>query len=122
MTPEPTRGPPSGSPHTGLDGGPSRPDPDGRDNFGDLDTFDDLPQPPAPDVRPLAYRVRFSRTGKSGQHRAADVETRDLPGGLDAVPAGIPPGAYILSVEDLVAGRAVHWTRWPAAYRPGFGG
>lgn len=112
-------------------------DPDWRDNLGEMDTFDDparlrVPAPdrraaiptdgPEPAVPPATHRVRYTCTGKAGQHRAADVDTRDIPGGLDAVPGGLPAGAYILSVEDLAAGRAVHWTRWPAAYRPGFGG
>jgi hypothetical protein len=110
------------------DGGPVGQDParcsdlGRRDNLGEMDTFDDPPPPPATDLRPFTHRVRFTCTGKSGQHRAEDVMTRDLPGGLDAVPGGLPAGAYILYVEDLAAGRAVHWTRWPAAYRPGFGG
>jgi hypothetical protein len=140
MTPDFTRGRPNCSPHPrdggyprnndlhqmSDDGGPVVPDSprrsdfDGLDNLGEMDTFDD--PPPATDLRPCTHRVRFTCTGKSGQHRAADVESRDLPGGLDAIPHGLPPGAYILSVEDLAAGRAVHWTRWPAAYRPGFGG
>jgi hypothetical protein len=109
------------------DGEPLGPDParcsdlGGRDNLAEMDSFDD-PPPPGTDLRPLTHRVRFTLTGKSGQHRAADVETRDLPGGLEAVPGGLPAGAYILYVEDLAAGQTVHWTRWPAAYRPGFGG
>jgi hypothetical protein len=127
------------------DGAPGEPDhagwsaPDWRDNLGDRDTFDDPPPSPAeaplpagrqtiptspveaPD-RYTTYRVRYTCTGKSGQHRAADVESADIPGGLDRIPGGLPPRAYILSVEDLTGGRAVHWTRWPAAFRPGFGG
>jgi hypothetical protein len=37
-------------------------------------------------------------------------------------PWELPPSAYIIYVEDLTAGRDVHWTRWPRAFRPGFGG
>ena len=67
------------------------------------------------------YRVRYSLKPQGGQCRAADVETLDTLGDLDLVPGQLPPGAYILSIEDLTGGRDVHWTRWPAAYRPGFG-
>lgn len=67
------------------------------------------------------YRVRYSRKGESGQHRAADVETLDVEGDLDHIPARLPAGAYIMYVEDLTGGRDVHWTRWPTAFRPGFG-
>jgi hypothetical protein len=145
MTPDSTKGPPNRPPRPCDDGGyprdgdlhqtsddsgpdgpdPARrsdPDPVWRDNLVELDTFDDSSPAPAPGLRPATHRVRFNRTGRSGPQRAADVETRDVPGGLDAVPAGLPPGAYILSIADLPDGRAVHWTRWPAAYRPFFGG
>jgi hypothetical protein len=105
-------------------------DPDWRDNLGERDTFDDQPaarvpavSPPPPEVfGQQTHRVRYTCTGKSGQHRAADVKTLDVSGGLDLIPGRLPPGAYILSVEDIVADRAVHWTRWPVAFRPGFGG
>ena len=67
------------------------------------------------------YRVRYT-LNRGGQARAADVLTADVPGELTTVPGLLPAGAYILSVEDLAAGSAVHWTRWPAAFRPGAGG
>jgi hypothetical protein len=41
---------------------------------------------------------------------------------LDHIPAQLPPAAYIMYIEDLATGANVHWTRWPKAYRPGFGG
>jgi len=50
------------------------------------------------------------------------VRTADLKADLDHLPGLLPAGAYILSIEDLAAGRDVHWTRWPKAYRPGYGG
>ena len=48
--------------------------------------------------------------------RSADVRAE-----LDQLPDHLPPGVYIMYVEDLTAGRDVHWTRWPELYRPGFG-
>jgi len=69
-----------------------------------------------PIVSGTAARGRRSGTG------AADVETLDVEGGLDQIPGQLPAGAYILYVEDLTGDRNVHWTRWPTAFRPGFGG
>lgn len=67
------------------------------------------------------FRVRYS-TKPSGQHHAAaDVQTADVQTDLDRIPEHLPAGAYIMYVEDLTAGQAVHWTRWPKSYRPGFG-
>jgi hypothetical protein len=71
---------------------------------------------------PQTYRVRYTLKPQGERHRAADVETLDVPGELDHIPGQLPPGAYILYVEDLTGDRNVHWTRWPVAYRPGFGG
>jgi len=71
---------------------------------------------------PQTYRVRFSLKKQGGKQCAVDVETLDIQGDLDYIPGQLPPGAYILYVEDLTAGQGVHWTRWPKAYRPGFGG
>jgi hypothetical protein len=69
------------------------------------------------------YRVRFSLKPSGQSHAAADVETVDLQtDNLGNIPGLLPPGAYIMYVEDLTAGQNVHWTRWPNAYRPGFGG
>lgn len=69
------------------------------------------------------YRVRYSLTPSGVQRRpAADVLTVDLETDLEGIPELLPPAAYIMYVEDLTAGRAVHWTRWPKSYRPGFGG
>lgn len=68
------------------------------------------------------YRIRFSLKPSGQSHSAADVETVDLQADLDHIPGLLPPGAYIMYVEDLTAGQNVHWTRWPKAYRPGFGG
>ena len=68
----------------------------------------------------LTYRVRFSKS-RRGRPSPSDVETIDLDGDLDGVPGLLPAGAYILSIEDLAADQPIHWTRWPKAYRPGFG-
>ncbi len=69
-----------------------------------------------------SYRVRYSLKPAGQSHAGPDVETVDLQADLDAIPGLLPPGAYIMYVEDLTAGQNVHWTRWPKAYRPGFGG
>jgi hypothetical protein len=65
-----------------------------------------------------AYRVRYT-SGPVGRVRAADVLTADVSCELDDLPAALPPGSYVLSVEDLAGRRDVHWTRWPKAFRPG---
>lgn len=49
----------------------------------------------------------------------ADVLSADYPGPLADLPGLLPPGAHVLSIENLVERRSVHWTRWPAAIRPG---
>ena len=67
------------------------------------------------------YRVRYSLKPSGQHHGGADVATADVEGELEAIPGRLPPGAYIMYVEDLTAGRDVHWTRWPKSYRPGFG-
>ena len=67
------------------------------------------------------YRVRYSLKPAGRSQAAADVQTVDVRAALAEIPGRLPPAAYILSVEDLAEGRAVHWTRWPEAYRPGFG-
>jgi hypothetical protein len=66
------------------------------------------------------YRVRYSLKPASQPHTGADVMTADLQTDLDNIPRLLPPGAYIMYVEDLTIDRAVHWTRWPSTYRPGF--
>ena len=69
------------------------------------------------------YRVRYSLKPSGVQRRsAADVLTVDLQADLEHIPELLPPSAYIMYIEDLTAGQNVHWTRWPKAYRPGFGG
>jgi hypothetical protein len=68
------------------------------------------------------FRVRYSSKPSGRQHSTADVQTADIQAELDGIPEHLPPGAYIMYVEDLTAGREVHWTRWPKSYRPGFGG
>ena len=68
------------------------------------------------------YRVQFSLKPSGLSRSSADVETIDLQADLDNLPGLLPPGAYIMYVEDLTAGQNVHWSRWPNAYRPGFGG
>jgi hypothetical protein len=67
------------------------------------------------------FRVRYV-PDPSGFPRSPDKSRAvDLGGSLDQVPGQLPAGAYILSIEDLAASRDVHWTRWPQAFRPGFG-
>jgi hypothetical protein len=68
------------------------------------------------------YRVRYSLNPLAQSRAPKDVETIDLRADLDQVPSLLPAGAYIMYIEDLVVGEYVHWTRWPKAYRPGFGG
>jgi hypothetical protein len=68
------------------------------------------------------YRVRYSAKPSGQHHNAADVQTADIAADLGHIPEHLPPGAYIMYVEDLTAGQTVHWTRWPPSYRPGFGG
>jgi hypothetical protein len=68
------------------------------------------------------YRVRFSAKPHPSEWRRAEAQSLDVEGDLDGIPALLPPDSYILSIEDLAAGRNVHWTRWPEAYRPGSGG
>jgi hypothetical protein len=68
------------------------------------------------------YRVQYSLKPSGQSHAAKDVETIELEADLDQIPGLLPATAYIMYVEDLTAGQNVHWTRWPMAYRPGFGG
>ena len=68
------------------------------------------------------YRVRFSTKPSGKPHATGDVQTIDVECDMDHIPEQLPPAAYIMYIEDLVAGANVHWTRWPKAYRPGFGG
>jgi len=53
------------------------------------------------------FRVRYNRKPQGGQQRPADVESVDVRADLDHIPGQLPPGSYILSVEDLAAGRAL---------------
>ena len=68
------------------------------------------------------YRVRYSLKPSGQHHDGADILTTDLVTDLDHVPDSLPPGAYIMYIEDVAAGQGIHWTRWPMSYRPGFGG
>jgi hypothetical protein len=70
---------------------------------------------------PQTYRVRYSLKPPGQHHRSDDVVAIDVEGDLEGIPGRLPTGAYIMYVEDLTAGRDVHWTRWPKSYRPGFG-
>jgi hypothetical protein len=74
------------------------------------------------DAVPPTYRVRYSLTRTGRPTAPGDVETIEVTADLDGVPGLLPAGAYILSIEDVGADQLVHWTRWPNAYRPGFGG
>jgi len=68
------------------------------------------------------YRIQYSLKPSGQRHAAGAVETIDLEAELDKIPGLLPPSAYIMYVEDLTARQNVHWTRWPLAFRPGFGG
>lgn len=64
------------------------------------------------------FRVRYALL--SGRRPGpGDVRSLDHPGPLFELPRALPAGAYVLSVENLAEGRAIHWTRWPDAIRPG---
>ena len=71
---------------------------------------------------PPRYRVQYSLVRSGRPPTPAEVLTLDTEGDLDAIPGQLPPGAYIMYIEDLVAGQGIHWTRWPHAFRPGFVG
>jgi hypothetical protein len=66
-------------------------------------------------------RLQFGLKPSGESHAADDVETVDLQADVDPIPGQLPPDASIMYV-DLTAGQNVHRTRWPNAYRPGFGG
>ena len=68
------------------------------------------------------YRVRYSLTPSVFPRAPTDVVTVTLNVELEAIPGLLPATAYIMSIADEAAGCDVHWTRWPTAYRPGFGG
>jgi hypothetical protein len=68
------------------------------------------------------YRVRFSAKPSGTRHAREDVQTIDVRTDLDHLLEQLPAGSYVMYIEDLAAGQDVHWTRWPKAYRPGFGG
>lgn len=69
-----------------------------------------------------SFRVRFTLPPFRTPRPSSDVQTADVRSDLDHLPGELPANAYIMSIEDLAAGQFVHWTRWPKAYRPGFGG
>lgn len=70
-------------------------------------------------MTPQAYRVRYTPELPAGL-RSQSVLTAEVECGLDEIPVHLPAGSYILYVDGLTADRAVHWTRWPVAFRPGF--
>jgi hypothetical protein len=49
------------------------------------------------------------------------VLTVDVLTDLDHLRNHLPAGSYIMYIEDLTGGQALHWSRWPKSYRPGFG-
>jgi hypothetical protein len=67
-----------------------------------------------------SFHVRFSLSRPGIVRSPADVQSVDLDVELDQIPGRLPAGAYIMYIEDVTAGRPVHWTRWPTAFRPGF--
>jgi hypothetical protein len=70
---------------------------------------------------PPTYRVRFVPGPSNSLRSPAESRTIEVGCTLDQVPGQLPAAAYIISIEDLAVGRDVHWTRWPDAFRPGFG-
>jgi len=74
-----------------------------------------------PTVSPT-YRVRYSMKASGVTRSPVDVVSVDLAADLDQIPGLLPASAYIMYIENLTAGQSVHWTRWPKAYRPGYGG
>jgi hypothetical protein len=70
---------------------------------------------------PQTYRVRYSAKPSGQPHARQDVKTVDVQTDLDHLRNHLPAASYIMYIEDLTAGQAVHWSRWPKSYRPGFG-
>ncbi|HEX3150631.1 MAG TPA: hypothetical protein VHR66_21315 [Gemmataceae bacterium] len=68
-----------------------------------------------------SFRVRFTVPPFRSPRPPSDVQTTDVRSDLDHLPGELPANAYIVSIEDLAVGEYVHWSRWPKAYRPGFG-
>lgn len=68
-----------------------------------------------------SYHVRYSLSRAGIVRSPSDVQSIDVDAELEKIPGLLPDGAYIMYIEDVVARRPVHWTRWPAAFRPGFG-
>jgi hypothetical protein len=68
-----------------------------------------------------SYHVRYSLSRAGIVRSPADVQSIDVAVELEQIPAQLPEGAYIMYIEDVNDKRAVHWTRWPASFRPGFG-
>jgi hypothetical protein len=67
-----------------------------------------------------SYQVRYSLSPAGVVRSPADVQSIDVNVELDQIPGLLPDGAYIMYIDDVAAKRAVHWTRWPDAFRPGF--
>ena len=68
------------------------------------------------------YRVQYSLKPAGQHHAKLDVVTVDVQPDLDQLLETLPAGAYVMYIENLAAGQNVHWTRWPKAFRPGYGG
>lgn len=67
----------------------------------------------------LLFRVRYMLPLEI-QSEFRETRTADHPGPLSELSDRLPPGAYVLSIENLREARSVHWTRWPDMIRPGF--
>jgi hypothetical protein len=68
------------------------------------------------------YRVQYSRKPGQSEWVRPETLTMDLTVDLEMILEHLPPESYVMSIEDLTAGKTIHWSRWPKAYRPGFGG
>ena len=64
------------------------------------------------------YRVRFTPDGGGSHWPQPKALTIDLQTELENIPEKLPSHSQILSIENLITGELVHWTRWPREYRP----
>jgi hypothetical protein len=67
------------------------------------------------------YRVRYSCVAITNGWPRIPAQSVDVETPLEDVPSRLPPNSEVMSIENLATGELVHWTRWPASYRPGAG-